>query len=246
MMETFTLERNDRIFTTAEAHIISAPSELPREIASALPAEKINESYLWIAGRFVQAGVPNKNGHFWTVEDLEHGNESIKYTPMNALHQWSRPVGTFVESKIVNRAVASEDMHPEIQALGVVWAANFPAMASTVRQAYDDKELWFSMECVAEAKECLTCGETFSWGTPNELACDHLKASKTAPRRLINPTFVGGALIFPPDAPAWRDADITEVAKSLTIAYADSTLLDEDMQKDEWENLMTLVTATEI
>lgn len=245
-MDSFTIERNDRIFTTAEAHIISAPSDLPREIASALPESKINDSYLWIAGRFVQAGIPNKNGHFWTVADLEYGNESIKYTPMNALHQWSRPVGTFVDSKIVNRAIASDESHPEIQALGVVWSANFPQMASVVKQAYADKKLWFSMECVAESKECLACGKTYEWGTPNEMACEHMSSSKTAPRRLINPTFVGGALIFPPESPAWRDADITEVAKDLTIAYTDSTLMNQNMTLDEWNEMMEIVTAPEI
>lgn len=243
-MDMFTIERNGRIFTTAEAKIISKPDELPREIASALPSEKLNDSYVWIAGRFVQAGVPNKNGHFWELEDLEFGNSSIKHTPMNMLHQWARPVGTFVDSKIVNRVTASEGTGtPEIQALAVLWGASFTEAASTVRQHHEEGNLWFSMECVAESKKCMTCGETFPWKTPNELACEHLAASPIAKRRLIKPTFVGGALIFPPEAPAWPDADVTEVAKDLTIEYADHEFVSNHASTfsvEEWEAMMDL------
>jgi hypothetical protein len=244
-MDSFTFEHEGRIFATTEARIISAPDELPREMAMSLPTDKVNDSYMWIAGRFVQAGVPNKNGHFWEIEDLEFGNKSIRHTPMNMLHQWSRPVGTFVDSQIVRRASASEGEIAEIQALGVVWASNFAQAASTLKSHHEEGNLWFSMECIAEKKQCMNCGLSFDWKTPNELACAHLQESRLAPRRLINPTFVGGALIFPPESPAWPDADIMEVAKNQTIEYADSVGTDfgtHEWNTDEWETIMDLVT----
>jgi hypothetical protein len=246
-MDSFTFEHNGRIFATSEARIVTQPSDLPREIASALPEEKVNDSYLWIAGRFVQAGIPNKNGHFWEIEDLEFGNKSIKHTPMNMLHQWSRPVGTFVDSQIVRRpAAASDGEVAEIQALGVVWAANFSEAASKIRDSHEKKELWFSMECVAEKKQCMDCGLTFDWAVANELACAHLQENRAAPRRLINPTFVGGALIFPPESPAWPEADIMEVAMNQTIEYADSQSVDVQSSKfsrDEWESIMGFLSV---
>ena len=243
-MDSFTFEHNGRLFATSEARIVSRPDELPREMAMSLPVDKVNDSYLWIAGRFVQAGVPNKNGHFWEIEDLEYGNNSIRFTPMNMLHQWSRPVGAFVDSQIVRRATASDTEVAEIQALSVVWAANFPEAAAQIRTFHEEGHLWFSMECVAEKKQCLDCGNSFDWKTPNELACAHLQASRSAPRRLINPTFVGGALIFPPEQPAWADADIMEVAKNQTIEYADSEahiLGSSKWNPGEWETIMGLV-----
>jgi len=245
-MDSFTFEHNGRVFATAEAKIVTAPSDLPHEIASALPTEKVNDSYLWIAGRFVQAGITNKNGHYWEIEDLEFGFKSIKHTPMNMLHQWARPVGTFVDSQIVRRASASDGEIAEIQALGVVWAANFSAAASKIKDHHKNSELWFSMECVAEKKQCIECGETFDWAVANELACAHLQESKTAPRRLINPTFVGGALIFPPESPAWPDADIMEVAMKQTIEYADAQhadILASKFTPDEWESIMGFVSV---
>lgn len=244
-MNSFTFEHNGRIFATAEAKIVSAPDDLPREMAMSLPTDKVNDSYVWIAGRFVQAGVTNKNGHFWEVEDLEFGNNSIKHTPMNMLHQWSRPIGTFVDSQIVRRESADEGDVAEIQALGVMWAANFSEAASKVKTFHDEGNLWFSMECVAEKKQCLDCGNVFDWKTPNELACAHMQESRLAPRRLINPTFVGGALIFPPEAPAWADADIMEVAKNQTIEYADSVdthFEDFKWEIEEWEAIMGLMS----
>lgn len=245
-MDSFTFEHNGRIFATAEAKIVTAPSDLPREIASALPEEKINDSYLWVAGRFVQAGIPNKNGHFWEIEDLEFGNASIKHTPMNMLHQWARPIGTFVDSQIVRRQTASDTEVAEIQALGVVWAANFSEAASKIRTSHEEGNLWYSMECIAEKKQCLECGLTFDWATANELACEHLQESAVAPRRLINPTFVGGALIFPPEAPAWPEADIMEVAKNQTIEYADeqsSAIVGAKFTPDEWESIMGFLAS---
>jgi len=246
-MEMFTVEHNGRVFATAEARIVSAPDEIPVEMAMSLPDEKLNDSYLWIAGRFVQAGRTNANGHFWQDEDLEHGNSSIKHTPMNLLHQFARPVGVFVDSQIVAPAeeTAAKGVTNEIQALGVVWAGNFPQIANEVREHHEAGNLWFSMECVAEEKACLDCGEVFPWATARQLTCEHMRASAAAPRRLINPTFVGGALIYPPEKPAWKDADVTEMARELVIEYADAdySTTEDKYSIDEWTSLMDLIST---
>ena len=230
----------DKWYAAAEATIITDPKEqLSRELASAIPDDQLNDSFIWIAGRYVQGNVANRNGHFWTLDDLKHGLDSIVHTPLNALHDWSRPVGTFVESKLVHRKAkekeeAAETL-PEIQTLAVFWAANFPELAMMVRGAHELKQLWFSMECVAEDKQCLTCDQTFAWVTASDALCAHLATNPKAPRRLINPTFIGGALIFPPETPAWPDAEVTEVARELTSALQEGPLTVES-----WEQLMEL------
>jgi hypothetical protein len=247
-MENATLQVIDgKFYQTARAYIVEYPSDMPREMASEFKKEDLNPSFLWIAGRYVQAGQANKNGHYWTLDDLHSGESSIKFTPMNALHEYQRPIGTLVETKIVSRedrSAGSDGLLPEIQALGVMWAANFPKLAEKVKAAHAANELWYSMECVAEKKQCLECSEIYPYSAAAHETCEHLAASASAPRRFINPIFVGGALIFPPKSPAWPDADITEVAK-LTEAFAHREQGgDLELSAESWERVMSLVAGS--
>jgi hypothetical protein len=211
----------DKFYATARAEIVTGPQDLPREMAGEFKMETSNPSFIWIAGRYVQADKANKNGHYWSFDDIKAGEASIRHTPINALHEWTKPIGTIVQTKIVQRESAAGGLDfPEVQALSVVWGANFPEMAQLIKKAHADKELFYSMECVAESKQCLTCEETYSYATAAADTCVHMASEPNAPRRLINPIFLGGALIFPPEKPAWPEAEITEVAKMLTRQYA--------------------------
>lgn len=236
----------DRFYLTSQARIVEQPSELPREMASAFPAERLNPSFVWIAGRYVQGEKANRNGHYWTSDDLKAGESTIKHTPLNVLHKFDRPVGTFVETKVVRRAAEAdaESGLPEIQALSVVWGANFPEVAAAVKTAHDAGKLWYSMECVAEQVQCLDCDRTFAWTMDFSQACDHLATDRRQPRRFINPTFLGGGLIFPPSEPGWSDADITEVAHRLTVEYAESQAKDDQrLDAQDWHLLMELAQS---
>lgn len=222
-MDTFRLK--------ASAYIVTTPEELPRALASEFKDE-MNPSFMWIAGRFVQANKLNKNGMMWTTEDLEKGEHTVKYVPLNVGHNYEKPVGVFVETKLVNRETADTgEKNAEIQALSVLWAANFPELANVVRMAHQAKQLHFSMECVAEAKQCLTCDEMFPWVAQAHETCSHLAESKKAPRRFVNPIFVGGALVLPPDQPAWSDAEITDLSGMLAATITPAT----------WEKMMASV-----
>lgn len=245
----------DRFYLTAQARIVEQPSELPREMASAFPQEKLNPSFVWIAGRYVQGEQANRNGHFWTTDDLKTGESTIKHTPLNVLHKFDRPVGTFVETKVVHRAGEPDENGkrtsayregglPEIQALSVVWGANFPQVAAAVKTAHDAGKLWYSMECVAEKVQCLECERSFAWTMDYSHACDHLASNKRQPRRFINPTFLGGGLIFPPAEPGWSDADVTEVAEKLTEEYASANSATEStLDSKDWYLLMELAQS---
>ena len=239
-MDGMITEIGDKFYTTARAYVVHEPEEMPRELASEWSSQKLNESFVWIAGRYVQGNKPNKNGQFWSYDDLQTGQASIKNTPMNVLHKWDQPVGTFVETKIVHREQAGEEeLLPEIQALGVLWALNFPNVAEAVQQAHASDSLWYSMECVSENVQCMTCERIFPYRAAAHEVCEHL-AKREAAKRFINPTFLGGALIFPPESPGWADADITDVAKELVDAYAARDTA--RFGPTEWEHLMNAVT----
>ena len=235
-------EHNGKGYITARAHIISDPTELDREYAFEIKGERLNPNFLWISGRYVQGEQPNNNGQFWTTDDLKGGEYSIRYTPLNVLHEWDRPVGVFVETKLVHREAATSEgeLLPEIQALSALWAHNYPQVADMARAAHKDGHLYYSMECVGEAKQCLTCNKTFEWSAAKY--CEHLEESVRSPRRLINPVFQGGALIFPPVAPGWSDADIEEVARA-TAAYADRPTTFDDAGMRSLQHLMRLVAS---
>lgn len=233
-------EQNGKVYITARAHIISDPKELPREMASAMEGKRLNPEFVWISGRYVQGEKLNRNGQFWSTDDLKAGEYSIAHTPLNVMHEWQRPVGTFVETKLVHREAASGEgeLLPEIQALSLIWAANFPQVADAARAAHAVQKLWYSMECTGDAKQCLTCDRTFEWAAAK--FCEHLEGSKVAPRRFVNPVFHGGALIFPPGEPGWTNADIEEVARA-AHEYADrAPQLPDGLSTDERAALIHL------
>lgn len=233
----------DKFYATSQAFIVDEPQELPREMASEFEMAKTNETFVWIAGRYVQSENVNRNGHFWKFEDIQRGEASIKHTPVNAQHEWDRPIGTVVQTKIVQRETAdSTPTTPEVQALSVVWGANFPHIVQDVRKAHDEGTLFYSMECVAESKQCMNCERTFAWAAAGADLCEHLATDSKAPRRFINPTFLGAALIFPPERPGWPDANITQLAALATEEYANRET-HSDLDAATWERLMEYVVS---
>ena len=229
-------QRDGKIYATSRAYIIDV--DAPREMASALP-EKTNPSFLYIAGRYVQANNPNRNGHYWSFDDLKVGQDSIRYTPVNINHEFHRPIGVITDTKLVEREVADGESFPEVQAVSAIWAANFPQEAEILRMAHKANVLHYSMECVAEKTQCLVCEDTFPYATASADMCEHLRASNNALRRFVNPIFLGGGLIVPPKRPGWADADITELAHEYAMECAASTDKDEDAM--HWEQLMFMV-----
>lgn len=245
MTDQFYMESHGKAYLSSRAHIISDPTEL-KEMAFSMKADTVlNPNFMWISGRYAQGEKANSNGQFWTIEDLKAGEYSLKYAPLNVLHEIQRPVGVFAETKIVHRepveSGSSEKLLPEIQALSLLWAHNFPEVAELARQANAKGQLWYSMECVGEAKQCLTCDQTFEWAATK--FCTHLEQSSTAPRRLVNPTFQGGALIFPPVRPGWADADIEEVAKATEAFAGRETSYALSMEQVALEHLLAQVVA---
>lgn len=219
-----------------------------------------NPHILWMQGRFVGAERPNRNGAFWSTADLELGKPTVAHGPLNWLHEERHIIGVIADSKfvpsvggptaesaaetvvdaIVEKAAVTGD--PHITALSAVWRWVYPQEASVIQMASDTGVLAYSMECVAEAVQCVGdggCGTQVSYmAYAQGQACDHLK-ERASVRRLVNPTFLGGAVIVPPTRPGWADADaavMTEAAAVAEKAYDQAGR--PDIPADTWEQLM--------
>ena len=71
------------------------------------------------------------------------------------------------------------------------------------------------MECVSESMTCTGeggCGQEFAFvGPRHETYCAHLNTGASI-KQLNNPWFMAGALIIPPAAPGWGNANIKEIS----------------------------------
>jgi hypothetical protein len=84
----FLTEVAGRVILTAPAKTLSMASELPAELAERWEkASTGNPFMMWLQGRFVEAEKANRNGAFWSTEDLQFGEMSVKHGPLNWLHE---------------------------------------------------------------------------------------------------------------------------------------------------------------
>ena len=194
----FVLERAN------DGHVfLSTPAVVRETAGSGAPF------FLSIAGRYVEANVPNSNGAMWTSEGLEVGLPTVANGPLNHLHQEKKIVGCITDASLVRKETetASYGLDDHIAIEGVMWSWLWPHETSAIKRASDTGSLYLSMECVSESVTCVDgCGQTFSHeqamiGSGN--VCEHIKA-RTGIRRFNNPVFLGGATVVPPYRPGWH------------------------------------------
>lgn len=235
------------IVTTDGARtIITAPATTERAAMwGATPNP--NPHMVWMQGRFVGAERPNRNGALWSTADLEVGQPTVTHGPLNWLHEERHIVGAIADARLIpasqgtEQAAATSD--PHISALAAIWSWIWPQEASVVQMASDAGCLAYSMECIAQEIQCVGdtgCGESFPYMQVAAAGggCAHLR-DRSSVRRLVNPTFLGGAVIVPPTRPGWADADATvlaEAAKLAERAYEDAGR--PDIPANTWEQLM--------
>ena len=169
-------------------------------------------------GRLVEAEQANRNGAFWSQNDLEFGLPSVGHGPLNWGHDATTIVGTLVDPALINgEQAAAAGVGPHIQTGAVMWAFLNPEKARTLRDYIEAGTAWLSMECVSQEIACVGpngCGKTMPYVDAqlrHGLACEHIK-ERSSHRRFINPVFQGAAVIVPPQAPGWADADITGIS----------------------------------
>lgn len=208
-------------------------------------------SVMWMKGRFVGAEKANRNGALWTTGDLEMGEPSVKFGPLNWLHSERHIIGAIAESALVRPTplqveAASGEEHPYIAAASAIWKWIYPQEAAVIEQASEQGKLWYSMECISERVHCGDCEGAYPYidvVKASESVCDHIKG-KTTTRRFENPTFLGGAAIVPPIRPGWSDAQAELVKQSASLverAYDQAG--QPDMPSSDWEQLMASVLS---
>ncbi len=229
--------------TTASAQIlVGAGSILDEERALAdhwaADIANNNPAFRWIVAKYVEGNKPNSNNHYWAAEDLESSADSIRFTPMNMLHQSDHIVGSFIGSKFVKEepqggllSTAEHESNPYIEVVGPFWRYYFPEELSLIESAFAEGRLFVSMECVAEtARWHRADGQTkdFPYAGPNDPSYGDWGTQENI-LQFVSPHFVGGGLIVPPVLPGWGGAEVREIAQIL------------DLYPDEAENVYEAV-----
>ena len=215
-MSTLVYEGRDRFYFGARAFLVE---DFDRETASDWASSLLtkNPAYAWIVGKFVEAERPNNNKQFFSTAGLEMGQPTIKYAPMNLNHQIGQVVGTFVGAELLypKSSETAADAFPHIESVGCLWKHYFPDAYQIVQRAHREGELFYSMEAIPRAIHSVG-GQDDSIeypydGFPSDSYPEEIN-NRTVARHLVDPHFVGGALIVHPERPGWSGAEVKQVA----------------------------------
>jgi hypothetical protein len=163
--------------------------------------------YLHLSGPYVEANRPNGNGAMWTTEDLRFGLPTVTGGPVNWQHDDRQVFGAIVGSDLREKAA---DDHITVKM--TLWRWLRPDLVDVVSDAVERGQLWQSMECVYRKVRCVDdtdrpgCGQTFTYG---EHACEHI-IERVGVRHLMEPVFLGSAVLVAPNSAAWEGAILTK------------------------------------
>lgn len=239
------VETARQLMFAAPASSFDSATDLPPQLAASWEAVAGNNPYMsWIQGRYVEAEAANRNGAFWSTGDLEFGEMGVKHGPLNWLHQGSKVVGAIADAKLIKPEVeTAAAQRPFIATVSSIWRWLYPGEAAMIQKASDDGRLFASMECVAEQMQCLSCQRSFPYvAAMTGGGCEHINA-RSAPRRLINPSFLGGAVIVPPVEPGWAGASARVIAAETALAASTFEAADSSLSATQWESLMSCVLS---
>lgn len=260
-----------KLILTSPAASLTVAADLPEGMREKWEkASAANPYFQWIQGRFVEAEKANKNGAFWTTEDLQFGEMSVKHGPLNWLHEGRKVVGTIADNALITPAPAMQQasvatgtithsstttfpftfaaaQRPYIAAVSAVWKWLYPDEAKVIETSSDAKTLYYSMECVAKEMQCVQadatgCGKSFDYFTAMTdpaSTCEHIVA-RSSVRRMVSPSFLGGAVIVPPTRPGWGEANAVVMHQASALA---AEVAPHDADTSQWELLMASVLA---
>lgn len=222
-----------------------------------------NPANAYVIGRYAESGRANNNRQLFALEGLQSGKPSLQHAPVNMNHSARRVVGAFVASELIYptkpaaeeeqneaaMAVPDEKLNPFMESLAVVWKHYFPDEYRAVAMAQAEGALYYSMEAIPEKIACAGdggCGGEFAYEGPKSTNyCAHLN-EHASDKLLINPHFIGGALIVPPVRPGWSNANIKAIDVKAGLEESVYSQVAEDFSHlgpAEWENLMREIVA---
>jgi hypothetical protein len=283
----FLTEVAGRVILTAPASMLTDAGQLPKELAERWEKAAGGHPYMtWLQGRYVEAEKANRNGAFWSTEDLQFGEMSVKHGPLNWLHEERTVIGTIADNALIRpepiqqqamqltvpnhtqQLVTSTSTNltvqpgtvttanifstamprPYMAAVSAMWNWVHPDRVEAVERAADTGKLWYSMECVGREMSCVSdethegCGKSFDYVTamtqPGK-TCEHMQG-RTSARRIVDPAFLGGAVIVPPAAPGWGAANVELLRSSASLAEQ-TFQTSAEMTAGEWEQLIAHV-----
>lgn len=285
----FLTELAGRVILTAPATNLTQASQLPKELAERWEKAAGGNPYMsWIQGRYVEAEKANRNGAYWSTDDLQFGEMSVKHGPLNWLHEEQTVIGTIADNALIRpeaptlqQAASTPDPRtwtgtstaplyngaittvttassifsapmprPYMAAVSAMWNWVRPDKVEAVHRAGEQGKLWYSMECVGREISCVTdethegCGKSFDYVkamTQPTTTCEHIQARSSA-RRIVDPAFLGGAVIVPPAAPGWGAANVEVMRHSANLAEQ-TFQSGADMTTSEWEALIASVVS---
>lgn len=232
--------KNGHSYLTGPAGVVDEVTQARWERASSP-----NEGFSYIQGRFVEADSPNGNNAFWSSDDLALGQPTVTHGPLNWLHDERHIVGALVDSQLVRREAAGQgDIGTHIVAQAVVWKFLYPKETAAIKAASDNRQLWYSMECISRTVSCLHdgCGSTMEYGAymaKGVEGCGHLR-ERSSVRKFNEPTFLGGAVILPPARPGWMKANAEVMGEAGRLVEA-ANLGDGPLTKDEAERMVAQI-----
>lgn len=209
----------------------------------------------WILGKYVEADNANRNRQFFALDELVENAKSLNFQPLNIGHAFP-PVGTFVGNEIIYPNVEGADggsQNAFVEALSVMWKDAFPAEFQAVEAAYKSGKLAYSMETKPEYVTCggeHGCGQQFKYvGRVDPSYCPHInKPTSDMAKMFTTPHFTGGALIIPPVAPGWANADVTSVAafdgQEAEHTYEAIKAEFSHLDPKEWEEMMRQILVS--
>lgn len=210
--------------TNGKTYITARASVTPRTATQ-------DKWFTQLSGKYVGAGVPNRNKDLMTLGDVEFGLPTVAGSPVNLLHISSMVLGAVTEARMIHDAAIGS--HLEIDAS--LWNWINGSKVAMVHKASADGQLFLSMEAIPEQVQCGNCAAVFAF--EDDAVCAHL-LDHTAVRRLINPTFVGAGIILGGAEPAWPDATAS-VVSACTAEVEHATLgLTRTMSQKDAESLV--------
>lgn len=252
---------NTGVWFEAESsfHIGARAELLPedREIAGHWASKHItpNPAHSYVLGRYAESGRANNNKQMFSLDGLQLGKTSLAHAPMNMNHSNRRVVGAFVASEIMYPVKTKEDLdvaqtpelNPFMESLAVLWKHYFPDEYRAVAAAQAEGALFYSMEAVPNSVKCVGengCGLEFAYEGPQSKSyCEHLN-ERSSDKLLVDPHFVGGALIVPPAKPGWSYANITDVAaEDQERLHKQISAEFDHLDSTEWETLMHQIVS---
>lgn len=195
-------------------------------------------------------------------DDLQHAIESfaragnpelVKAFIMKRAHELNAEdmlPGDWKASPLNKASLLDPRTRPYMAATGAIWKWVSPEKAHAVQKFSDQGQAWWSMECIGREISCVSddthqgCGQSFDYITamvqPSK-TCEHI-AGRTSARRIVDPCFLGGAIIVPPHQPGWGDADLETMRSTARLAeeaHSDAV----GVSDSAWVNIVAQVAA---